>query len=66
MYVAGLAEVPAAAAGDPGFLAAKRLFDVLFLSGTATFGAGAVLALVTRAAGAGAVPRNRTAFPCRP
>jgi hypothetical protein len=48
---------PLAAAGDPGFLAAKRLFDVLFLASTATFGAGAVLALLTYLAEAGGVPR---------
>jgi hypothetical protein len=51
---------PLAAAGDPGFLAAKHLFDVLFLAGTATFGAGAVLALLTHLAGAGAIPRALT------
>jgi hypothetical protein len=48
---------PLAVAGDPGFLAAKSLFDVLFLAGTATFGAGAVLALLAHVSGAGAIPR---------
>jgi hypothetical protein len=47
----------AAAAGAPGFLAAKIPFDALFLAGTATFGAGAVLALLPHISGAGAIPR---------
>ncbi|MBO0763633.1 MAG: hypothetical protein J2P50_03445 [Hyphomicrobiaceae bacterium] len=46
-----------AAAGAQQFLPAKILFDALFLTGTATFGAGAVMALLPHVSGTGEIPR---------
>lgn len=51
-----LSPVAAATGASQAFLLAKRLFDVLFLLGTATFGAGAMLA-VARSIVSGAVSR---------
>jgi hypothetical protein len=45
---------PVAVSAPASFFAVKSLFDVLFLLGTATFGAGAVLALVAQGFG---IPR---------
>ncbi len=53
-----LPEVAAATGASAAFLVAKRLFDVLFMLGTATFGAGAMLAPARDAfRGGGPIPR---------
>jgi hypothetical protein len=48
-----LTPVATAAGASATFLAVKQLFDTLFLLGTATFGAGAVLATTANAFGRG-------------
>jgi hypothetical protein len=52
-----LPQVAIASGASPAFLAAKILFDILFMLGAATFGAGAVLAVARNAIAGGAVPR---------
>jgi len=58
-----LTPVATTAGATASFLAVKQLFDTLFLLGTATFGAGAVLAVVVSAFGGGGVIVRLLAVP---
>lgn len=55
--IVGFVLPPLAASGgaSPSFLGIKQIFDALFLVGTATFGAGAVLATLASAFGNGGI-----------
>jgi len=58
-----LPPVAAASGASQSFLAVKQLFDILFLFGTAIFGAGAILATFDSAFGAGGAIARVLAVP---